>query len=113
MSADTAADQSVDATPRTRISLALSLVVVSWFAWMAVQTVQLVRERVALNQARANQETPLQESTKVRSQLAAIAADTARLAAQGNSGAQAIVTELQRRGIRIDPNAKSPVPLDK
>jgi hypothetical protein len=80
---------------------------------MAAQTVQLARDRVSLNQARANQEIPLQESTKVRTQFTAIAAETARLAAQGNSGAQAIVVELQRRGIRIDPNAKSQAPPDK
>jgi hypothetical protein len=111
--ADTVPDQSGDATARPRVSLALSLVVLSWFAWMAAQTVQLARDRVSLNQARANQEIPLQESTKVRTQFTAIAAETARLAAQGNSGAQAIVVELQRRGIRIDPNAKSQAPPDK
>jgi len=59
---------------------------------------------------KANQEKPFQDSVKARAQIDAITADTARLAAQGNASAQLIVAELQKRGIKIDPNAKTVPP---
>ncbi len=89
-------------------NLALTLVVFSWCAWMVFQTVQLVRERNHLTQLKANQETALQEATKVRGQIDAITADTAKLAAEGNAGAQRIVAELRRRGFKVSAEAKPP-----
>ena len=87
-------------------NLALTLVVFSWCAWMVFQTVQLVRERNHLAQLKANQEIALQEATKVRAQIDAITADTAKLAAGGNAGAQRIVAELRRRGFKVDADVK-------
>lgn len=88
-------------------NLALTLVVFSWCAWMVFQTVQLLRERNHLAQLKANQETALQEATKVRAQIDAITADTAKLAADGNAGAQRIVAELRRRGFKVNVEVKS------
>ena len=85
------------------------LVTLALAAWMAFQTVQLTRERVELARVRAAQETPLQQSTRVRAQVDSLARKTAELAAQGNANAQIIVQELGRRGITIDPSAP-PVP---
>ena len=94
-------------------NLALTLVVFSWCAWMVFQTVQLVRERNHLAQLKANQETALQEATKVRAQIDAITADTAKLAADGNAGAQRIVAELRRRGFKVSAESKPTVHPEK
>ena len=94
-------------------NLALTLVVFSWCAWMVFQTVQLVRERNHLTQLKANQETALQEATKVRAQIDAITADTAKLAAEGNTGAQRIVAELRKRGFKVGADGKPAAPTAK
>jgi len=94
-------------------NLALTLVVFSWCAWMVFQTVQLVRERNHLTQLKANQETALQEATKVRAQIDAISADTAKLAAEGNAGAQRIVAELKKRGFKVGADGKPAAPTAK
>ena len=94
-------------------NLALTLVVFSWCAWMVFQTVQLVRERNHLTQLKINQETALQEATKVRAQIEAITADTAKLAASGNQGAQRIVAELRKRGFKVGADAKPAAPATK
>lgn len=94
-------------------NLALTLVVFSWCAWMVFQTVQLVRERNHLTQLKASQETALQEATKVRAQIDAITADTAKLAAEGNAGAQRIVAELRKRGFKVIAESKPAAPPAK
>ena len=117
MSADNAVDneESVSETTTTAPSanLALTLVVLSWCAWTVFQTVQFVRERNHLTQLKASQETPIQEATKVRAQIEAITADTVKLAAQGNAGAQRIIFELQKRGFKLPTDAKSAAPAKK
>jgi hypothetical protein len=104
---------TMESSEQPKISLTLALVVISWFAWVAFQTFQLVRERGNLEQVKANQEKPFQESAKARAQIDSINADTARLAAQGNANAQFVIAELQKRGITIDPNAKTIPPGSK
>ena len=94
-------------------NLALTLVVVSWCAWTVFQTVQFVRDRNHLTQLKAGQETPIQEATKVRAQIEAIAADTVKLAAEGNAGAQRIIFELQKRGFKLPAEAKPAAPAKK
>ena len=107
MEASPEAESSVETTHKPNGRLALTLVVFSWCAWMVFQTVQLVRERNHLNQFKSNQETALQEAYKVRAQVEAIASDTAKLAAEGNPGAQRIVAELRKRGFKVGAEAKS------
>jgi len=102
-----------ESTEQPRVGLTLALVVISWFGWVAFQTTQLVRERSNLEQAKANQEIPFQQSVKARAQIDSITADTAKLATQGNANAQLVLAELQKRGIKIDPNAKTVPPGSK
>jgi len=116
MSADNAGDIEETANETSAVpsaNLALTLVVLSWCAWTVFQTVQFVRERNHLTQLKANQETPIQEATKVRAQIEAITADTVKLAAEGNAGAQRIVLELQKRGFKLPANAKPAAPTKK
>jgi hypothetical protein len=91
-------------------NLALTLVVFSWCAWTMFQTAQLVRERNHLTELKANQETTLKEATRVRAQIEAIAADTAKLAAAGNPGAQRILSEFRRRGFKVATETEPVVP---
>jgi len=116
MSADNAGDNEETASetaPAPSANLALTLVVLSWCAWTVFQTVQFVRDRNHLTQLKANQETPIQEATKVRAQIEAITADTVKLAAEGNAGAQRIVFELQKRGFKLPAEAKPTAPTKK
>jgi hypothetical protein len=107
-------EQSPVATqPAPRANLALALVVFSWCAWMVFQTVQFVRDRNHLTQLKANQETPFQEATKVRTQVEATTADTVKLAAAGNVGAQRIVAELRKRGFKLPAESKPAPPAKK
>jgi hypothetical protein len=89
---------------------ALTLVVFSWCAWMVFQTVQLVRDRVHLNELKSNQEAALQEAGKIKTQIEAITADTVKLAAAGNPGAQRIVLELRKRGFKVGIEPKPSPP---
>ena len=83
----------------------LLLLTMALVAWVAFQTIQLVRERRDLLTARTNQEAPVQQAAKVRAQLDAVARSTAELAAKGNVNAGTIVQELAKRGITINLNA--------
>lgn len=116
MSADNVEDNEESASetqPAPSANLALTLVVLSWCAWTVFQTVQFVRDRNHLTQLKANQETPYQEATKVRTQIEAITADTVKLAAAGNVGAQRIVAELRKRGFKLPAEAKPAAPAKK
>lgn len=84
--------------------LPVALVVLASVVWTGFQTIQLVRERETLRTIRTNQETPVQEATKLRTQLDAIARGTAELANQGNPNAKTIISELQKRGITVNLN---------
>ena len=116
MSADNVEDQEQavsETQPVPSANLALTLVVLSWCAWTVFQTVQFVRDRNHLTQLKASQETPIQEATKVRAQIEAITADTVKLAAEGNGGAQRIIFELQKRGFKLPADAKTTAPAKK
>lgn len=71
-------------------------------AWTAFQTVQLVIERSALASSYAQQDTLVANSTKLRRSLDAMAAQTQRLAEQGNPNARLLVDDLRRRGVTIN-----------
>jgi len=79
--------------------LLLSLAVLVWFAY---QTITLVSERSTLQQTFAQQEPVLQNASKMRAQLDALAAATQKLADGGNTNATLIVEELKKRGVSIN-----------
>jgi hypothetical protein len=88
--------------------LAVFLLAGAMLAWLGFQTFQLARERSTLHTIRANQEATIVQAQRVRSQLDSIARRTLELAQQGNPGAAAIVDQLARRGITINPAAPAP-----
>jgi hypothetical protein len=73
--------------------------------WLGFQCVQLLNERAALQAAHASQQQTVDSAAKLRGSLDALAADTQRLAEAGNANAAALVAELSKRGITINPNA--------
>lgn len=87
------------------IFLPLLLLTLGLVGWFGFQAFQLVKERSLLKQVQASQETQVQQSTKLRSALDALATDTARLAERGNANAKLLVDELGKRNITINPNA--------
>ena len=109
MEADPEKEIAVETSAPSGTNLALALVVISWCAWTIFQTVQLVRERNHLTELKANQESALQEASKVKTQIEAITLDTAKLAAAGNPGAKRIVAEFKRRGFKVN-GASDPAP---
>jgi hypothetical protein len=92
-------------TNRSGIFLPLLLILITLVLWFGFQTAQLVKERGNLKTLQANQEKMLNNAQKMRAQLDAIAAGTARLAQQGNANAAQVVNALKAKGISINPNA--------
>jgi hypothetical protein len=93
------------------IFVPLLVLILAVVTWLGFQATQLVIERKNLTALTAGQEAVFQNAQKMRQQLDAIAGGTARLAAQGNPNAQAIVEALRARGITVNPDAPaSPQP---
>ena len=86
------------------------LVALTVLGWMGFQTSQLVNERSNLDNARASQVQPLEQSQKLRAALDSVASNTQRLADSGNASAKLLVDELKKRGITINPNATASSP---
>lgn len=92
-------------SPRPSLFVPLLLMLITLVLWFGFQTYQLVKERTNLKTLQANQETMFNNAQKMRAQLDAIAAGTARLAQQGNANAAQVVAALKAKGITINPNA--------
>jgi hypothetical protein len=83
--------------------VALTITCVCMILWFGFQTFQLVRDRGKLRLVKANQETALQESAKVRAQFQNLMTKVAELASKGHAGAQMVMSELQKRGVGLGP----------
>ena len=68
-----------------------------------LQTWALWAERGRLEEIYGRQQATIEQARRMRSQLDALARETAQLAAAGNSNARILVRELAKRGIRIGP----------
>ena len=88
----------------------LLLGLITLVMWFGFQTAQLLKERENLTTLRTNQTTIYGNAQKMRAQLDARAAETAKLALAGNANAAQIVNALKARGITIDPSKASPAP---
>ena len=73
------------------------------FAQSIQDTIRLNREQATLNNQIAQQRQMLSEAQKVRSQLEAIAGDTALLAEAGNQNAIRLRDFLAEQGVTISP----------
>ena len=85
------------------LGLPIILVVLSLFVLMAFETAEAIHDRGALADLRRSQETTVQEAIKLRQQLEALAAGTAKLAADGDEGAKTVVDQMKRQGVTLNP----------
>lgn len=90
--------------------LPLIFISTALLAWLAFQTYQLLNERLQLSSTHTAQAAQLEAAAKIRTSLDTLAAATARLADSGNVNARALVEELRRRGITINPSAQAVTP---
>jgi hypothetical protein len=88
----------------------LLLLLLGFLSWTAVQTAQLLGDRSALDIATTQQATALETAQKIRAAADSLASKTQALANSGNPNAQAIVGELKRRGVTINPSATAAAP---
>jgi hypothetical protein len=79
--------------------LMLSIAVIGWLGF---QSVQLALEHRQIGAAQAIVDPQEQTAIKIRSSLDGVATATAKLAADGNPTARAIVEELRKRGVTIN-----------
>lgn len=86
-----------------RFRLPVLLLALALCTMAVTQTVSLVTDRENLAAVRASQEATVQESLKLRQQLAALAGKTAQLAEQGDAAARAIVEDMRKQGIALNP----------
>lgn len=83
-------------------------------AWFGLQTYLLLEEGRNLRNAHSAQQQTVDNATRLRQSLDAVAADTQRLADSGNPNARLLVDELRRRGVTINPNPPAaPAPTQK
>jgi hypothetical protein len=83
----------------------LSMLALAVVVWLGFQCVQLALEHRQIGAAQAIIDPQEQTAIKIRSSLDGVATATAKLAAEGNPTARAIVEELRKRGVTI--NAQS------
>jgi hypothetical protein len=77
------------------------LVTLSLLSWLGFQGLQLGLELRQLKLAHAGLDAQHEAATKLRATLDALAAATAKIAADGNANARLVVEELRKRGITI------------
>src|ERR1700722_15648666 len=96
----------------SQILLPLALVSFTLFLLLAFQTMQSLRDRDTLHQAKTQQDKPFEEVQKLQSQLSALALGTKKLADGGDKGAEGIIAQLKQAGIVVgEPTAAAkPMP---
>jgi hypothetical protein len=83
----------------------ISLMSLTMLLVLAFQTMQILRDRDALNNARGQQEKAFEDSQRLQGQLNALLLGTKKLADEGNKDAVGIVDKLKTLGIQINPQA--------
>ncbi len=90
--------------------LPLLLLAIAMSTSLVFQTVQLAHERQQLELMSAGLLPQEQASIKLRASLDKVATATAKLAAEGNVNARAIVEQLRSRGVTINPSKATTPP---
>ena len=81
--------------------LPLGLVVAALLLLAIYQTVGLVRDHYALVQVHAAQQSPVEQTQKVRATLQTIATRTAQLAANGDAAARDVLDVMHSQGVTV------------
>ena len=85
-----------------RLELLTIMLAAGLFLLAGLQALMLLHERQALKTSHTGQEAAVQQANHMRSQLQAVATKTARLAADGDDNARAIIDDLRRQGINVE-----------
>jgi hypothetical protein len=93
-----------------RAFLPLVLLAVAFLAWTVFQTVELATDRSALSQEHTQQTSAVAQAVKIRQAADSLATKTKALADSGNPNAQLVMSELNQRGVTVNPNASTPTP---
>lgn len=90
--------------------LPLLLLGLALLAMLAMQAYLLASERQVLTERIGLQAQPLANGHKLRTAADSLFGKMQALSDKGNPNARAVVTELQKRGLTINPDAKTPEP---
>ena len=88
-------------SPTGRVLIPVTLVAVTLFVGTLQQTVSLLAVRSDLRGVLGRQEQPYDQAVNFRTQLNSLAADTVRLANDGDPAAKAITEALRRQGVTL------------
>jgi len=88
----------------------LALLAFAFVLMLLFQMVQLVRQSQSLAAFATNQESALQEASRVRQAADALAGDIVQLAQQGNPNAKQVVDEMARQNVNLHPATAPPAP---
>lgn len=91
-----------------RLLAPVLILAVALFTMVGVRSVELFQQHDSLVALRGSQESAIAEAQKIRQQLSALAEKTAQLANAGDTNARAIVEQLRRQGITINPPNNAP-----
>jgi len=82
--------------------LPVLLLAIALIAWLGFQAVEQARDKEQLGALRKVLEPQEAAAQKVRASLEAVATGTAKLAADGDASARAVIEELRKRGITVN-----------
>lgn len=85
-----------------KILFPLMLLALTLCGILVFQTVETLNQKNGYVEARKQQEKPLEEVKRVRTQVDALAIGTLKLSQQGNADALAVVDKLKKMGITIN-----------
>jgi len=85
------------------LELPVALTAVALLLYLAFQTVELVRDTQSLIAIAHNQDTPLQETGRLKQAVDSLASELSQLAHDGDANAQQVIDEMAKQNIRLQP----------
>jgi hypothetical protein len=92
----------------TQLLFPLSLTGFVLMVFLGFQTTLLVSDHDAMKLARAQQEQPLQQLSKLKAQVNALAVGTLKLSENGDKSAKNIIDQLKKAGVDVQDQAPAP-----
>jgi len=84
-----------------QLLLPVTLVAFVIFMMVAFQFTQILQDRGAMQQAKAQQQKPLEDAQRIDAQLNALAVGTLKLSQKGDKNAKAIIDRMKKLGITV------------
>jgi hypothetical protein len=96
-----------DRITASQILLPVLLLTVVLLSLLGYQTKLLWGDRTGLHYQHDQQDKPLEQLTKVKAQVNALAVGTLQLSKQGNKDAENIIAQLKKAGIDVNDQGQS------